>query len=74
MLFVVILILYSLVIIAYLVAYFFVVYHLIKYSVNISLNKILLPIFIIVSTLLLLSNIMLFFSVDWKSLLSNFPI
>jgi hypothetical protein len=33
-----------------------------------------LPIFIVISTLLLISNIMLFFAIDWQTLLANFPI
>jgi len=64
--------LYFIILITFVLLYFFIIYHMIKYSVNSYLNKILLPVFIVVSTLLLFSNILLFFSVDWKLLLSNF--
>jgi hypothetical protein len=67
-------ILYFIIILIYIVTYFFIVYHLIKYSLKPSLNNALLPIFIIGSTLLLISNIMLFFTIDWHMLLINFPI
>lgn len=65
-------ILYAIILISFALMYFFVVYHLSKYSLNASLTKIMLPFFIIISTLLLFSNIFLFFSVDWNALLSKF--
>jgi hypothetical protein len=64
--------LYFIILLTFVLLYFFIVYHLIKYSINASLNKILLPVFIVVSTLLLFSNIILFFSIDWKQLISKF--
>lgn len=66
--------LYSIIILIYTVTYFFIVYHLVRYSLKPSLNTLILPIFIIGSTLLLISNIMLFFAVDWRVFLANFPI
>lgn len=64
-------ILYAVILITFVLMYFFVVYHLAKYSINVSLNQIMLPVFITVSTFLLFSNIILFFRVDWLALLEN---
>jgi hypothetical protein len=66
--------LYFIIILIFVVTYFFVAYHLVRYSLRPSLNNLILPIFIIGSTLLLISNIMLFFSVDWNIFLANFPV
>ena len=69
------LILYAIILLSFVLAYFFIIYHMTKYSINLSLNRIMLPLFILVSTLLLFSNIILFFLVDWNDLLSSvFPI
>ena len=67
-------ILYFLIILMFTVTYLFIAYHLVRYSLRPSLNRLVFPIFIIGSTLLLVSNVMLFFSIDWHALLSNFPI
>ncbi|HPN96190.1 MAG TPA: hypothetical protein PLK35_00325 [Candidatus Moranbacteria bacterium] len=69
-----ILALYAILVILFIITAFFIVYHLSKYSLNSSLNKIMLPIFIILSALLLLSNVLLFFSINWNSLLRNLPV
>lgn len=45
---------------------FFIVYHFQKYSINASLNKIILPLFIAGSIILLLSNVIIFLSIDWS--------
>ncbi|MFA6047365.1 MAG: hypothetical protein WCV59_02015 [Parcubacteria group bacterium] len=66
--------LYAIIIIMFVVTYFFIIYHLVRYSLKPSLNNIVLPIFIIGSTLLLISNVALFFSVNWQIFLANFPI
>ena len=63
--------LYSLIVLIYVIIYFFIVYHLVKYSINASLNKKLLPFFIIISTLLLISNVLLFLSINWQSVFLN---
>jgi hypothetical protein len=65
-------ILYVIGVIFYLVFSSFIIYHLIKYSVNSELNIIMLPLFVIVSIGLLIPNIMLFSSIDWNFLLSIF--
>ena len=67
----VIFILYAIVLVTFALMYFFVAYHLSKYSINASLNKLMLPFFIIISTALLFSNIFLFFAVDWNGLISK---
>ncbi|MDQ1283851.1 MAG: hypothetical protein QG620_199 [Patescibacteria group bacterium] len=70
----IILSLYAVILLGFVLTYFFVIYHLIKYSINKSLNAIMLAVFIIISTLLIFSNVLLFFSVDWKELLENSPL
>lgn len=61
-------ILYGIVIFAYIFFCLFITYHLMKYSLNSELNKIMLTTFIVVATLLFISNLALFFSVDWQAL------
>jgi len=51
----------------------FVAYHLKKYSLNAPLNNFLLPFFLIISALLLFSNLLLFSSVNWSELISMLP-
>lgn len=67
---IIVLALYLILVLGYILTYFFIIYHLVRYSLRPSLNSIVLPVFIIGSALILLTNIMLFFSVDWKDLLS----
>ncbi|MDO9231192.1 MAG: hypothetical protein Q7U36_01775 [bacterium] len=67
--FYIVLALYAIILITYLFLFFFIIYHLSRYSINAKTNRIILPIFIVVSVLLFLSNIMLFFSVDWNALI-----
>ncbi|MFA7318992.1 MAG: hypothetical protein WC022_00100 [Parcubacteria group bacterium] len=67
-----ILTLYAIIVLTFVFLYAFIVYHLAKYSINASLNKILLPLFIIISALLLFSNMLLFFSVKWTAIFSQF--
>jgi hypothetical protein len=66
-------ILYGFIVLFYVVTYFFIVYHLVKYTLHSSLNTVLLPVFIAISTLFLISNVMLFAAIDWAELFSNFP-
>jgi hypothetical protein len=61
--------LYSVALVAFVVLYFFIAYHLAKYSINPHLHKILLLFFVIISTLLLFSNILLFFNINWNEIL-----
>jgi len=69
------LILYAVILLGFILVYLFIIYHLAKYSINAGLNRIILPLFVVISTLLLFSNILLFFSVDWSELLSKiFPV
>lgn len=43
----------------------FIIYHLIKYSINAELNRIMLVTFIVITFILLISNILLFSSIHW---------
>jgi hypothetical protein len=62
---------YAVLLITFSLLYFFIVYHLAKYSINRALQRIIIPFFVIISVLLLFSNIFLFFSVDWNDVLLN---
>lgn len=66
--------LYFLILLLYAVTGYFVVYHLIRYSINSELNKIVIPLFLIITPLLILSNMLLFFSIDWETIFSNLSI
>ena len=65
---------YFFLILFYLITFSFIVYHLVKYSINASLNRIVLPFFAIVSILFLISNLLLFFSIDWQEFFLSMPI
>lgn len=67
----IILALYGLVILMYCLISFFIVYHLVKYSINSELKIIMLVFFVVVSAGLLLSNLALFFSINWNSLINK---
>ena len=64
-------ILYAIVHILYFITSFFIVYHLVRYSIHSSLNHIALVIFIAVSIPLIISNVILFNLVNWPNLLAN---
>ncbi|MFZ2188500.1 MAG: hypothetical protein WAV73_03000 [Candidatus Moraniibacteriota bacterium] len=71
---VVILGMYVLFILSYALVSFFIIYHLVKYSINSRFSRTMVIFFSILSLLILISNISLFFSVDWNSLvLEIFP-
>jgi hypothetical protein len=50
---------------------FFIVYHLTRYSVDSHFKLVMLVFFVVVSAGLFLSNIALFFSIDWNMLISK---
>lgn len=68
-----ILIFYSVVVLFYILSYFFIIYHMVRYSINSSLNQKILPLFVIVSALLLISNMLLFLSINWQKVFLGFP-
>jgi hypothetical protein len=67
--------LYFLFLLSCLLVYFFITYHLLKYALNPSFSRIAVTFFSVVSLILLISNIILFSSIDWtifaSKLLSN---
>jgi len=69
-----ILIFYSLIVLFYVLLYFFIIYHMVRYSINSSLNQKILPLFVIISALLLVSNLLLFLSINWQELLMDFSV
>lgn len=62
---------YLLIIFIYLIISFFIVYHLVTYSINSELKIIMLFFFVIVSAGLLISNLALFFSIDWNAMIAE---
>jgi hypothetical protein len=68
----IILALYAILIITFVFIVIFVAYHLAKYSLSKYLKNIMVPFFVLVSVLLIFSNIMFFLSIDWKKLIPNF--
>lgn len=66
--------LYLIIIASFIAIAAFIAYHLKKYSLNAPMNNFLLPFFLIVSVLLLFSNLLLFSSVKWSDLLLMMPV
>ena len=64
--------LYALFILGYIMLSFFIAYHLKKYGINSQSSNLTLLFFFIISALLLFSNLVLFFFVDWSIFLINF--
>lgn len=62
---------YGVIIFSFIFFSLFITYHLVKYSINSHLNRIMLATFVIVSSLLFVSNLAFFFSVDWQALFSK---
>lgn len=50
---------------------FFIIYHLVAYSINSHFSHIMVVFFGIISAILILSNFFLFLSVDWKTILAS---
>jgi hypothetical protein len=69
---IIILALYAIIILIYILISLFIVYHLVRFSLDSEINHIMLVVFILIAAGLLLANAMLFFSLDWNSLISNF--
>ena len=71
MLAIAILVFYFIIIAVYLLISLFIVYHIVRYSINQELRIVMLSLFVLVSTGLLLSNLALFFSINWNGLLAT---
>lgn len=69
---IVILALYAIVILIYILISLFIVYHLARFSADSELKYLMLVVFVLVAAGLLLANMMLFFSIDWNPMISNF--
>jgi hypothetical protein len=65
----IILSLYAIIILIYSLISLFIVYHLVKYSIDQELKTVMLVFFVVISVGLILSNLMLFFSIDWNLLM-----
>jgi len=63
----IILALYAVIIITFAIISFFIVYHLTHYSVDSEFKVVMLVFFVVVSAGLFLSNLALFFSINWNS-------
>lgn len=68
----IILALYFIILIVFILTALFIVYHLVRFSVESELKIVMLITFVLVSTGLMLSNMLLFFSIDWNQLVTNF--
>jgi len=65
----IILSLYAIIILIYSLISLFIVYHLVKYSIDQEFKTVMLVFFVVISAGLILSNLMLFFSIDWNLLM-----
>lgn len=66
-----VLVFYLLMMLFYILASFFIAYHLIKFSIASEIKIIMLLLFVSVSAGLIFSNVVIFFSIDWNNLLSQ---
>jgi hypothetical protein len=64
--------LYALFILCYLMVSYFIIYHLINYAINSRFSKLMVSVFSLISIFLFLSNLVLFFSVNWNETIANF--
>jgi hypothetical protein len=69
---IIILALYAIVVLIYVLISLFIVYHLVRFSADSELKYLMLVVFVLVAAGLLLANAMLFFSIDWNTIISNF--
>jgi hypothetical protein len=67
----IILAMYSVLIILYIITCFFVVYHLVNFSLNPQMKVSMLISFVLLAGGLLAYNGLLFFSIDWNDLVYN---
>lgn len=63
--------LYALIFLMNILFYFFIVYHLIAYSINPHTSRIVVIFFSFVSFGLIVTNFLLFSAVDWKLILTS---
>lgn len=66
-----ILALYAIIIITFSIISFFIVYHLTHYSVDSEFKIVMLIFFVVVSSGLFLSNLALFFSINWNEVVAK---
>ncbi len=69
---IIILALYAIVVLIYILISLFIVYHLARFSADSELKYLMLVVFVLVAAGLLFANAMLFFSIDWNTIISNF--
>jgi hypothetical protein len=67
----IILALYGIIMLIYLALAFFIVYHLVRFTASSEFKTIMLIFFIVVTSGLFISNLALFFSINWNLLISN---
>ncbi len=65
------LIIYFLIFVSYVLAGSFVVFHILRYSLNKSLGFAAVIAFLIISVILIASNVALFFSVPWNRIFAS---
>lgn len=70
----IVIILYFIILASFITAALFIAYHLKRYSINPTLTTVMRIIFVLVFGILILINIIMFFSVDWSELNSYFSI
>lgn len=68
----IILALYFVILIIYALVSLFIVYHLVRFSVESEFKIVMLTAFVLVSAGLLISNLMLFFSINWNAIIPSF--
>ncbi|MCD6149278.1 hypothetical protein J7J13_00645 [bacterium] len=59
---------YSVIFLSFALAALFIVFHIVRYSINKTSSLVMLVVFISVFSVLLISNMVLFFSVPWEQM------
>lgn len=67
----IILALYSILLILYIITCFFVIYHLVNFSLRSELKVVMVVAFVLLAAGLVAYNALLFFSIDWNALVYN---
>ena len=66
-----IIVFYLLLLLFYIITSIFIAYHLAKFSLVSSIKIVILALFSIVSAWLIISNMTIFFSIDWEDIFYN---
>jgi hypothetical protein len=68
---IIVLFLYGILMLLYIITCFFIVYHLVNFSINSGLKIVTICVFVFLAAGLMIYNMAVFFSIDWNNLFYN---